>query len=174
MKTTVVAGVLLLICAAVSSAQSAPSLQAGSTGSPRADQRRVWGHGFFAPGIYLSNGPEKMVHMGGGVDWLFSRSTGLSLQVGLVGAGEGAAGSLSLNGSHVFRHARAGVRAVVPFVTAGSTNLLYDGPPIPMFNVGGGLNFWPAAGPGVRLESRYHVGAYDSFVDFRFGINFGR
>jgi len=102
------------------------------------EDRRVWGYVFAAPAIGGAPTAERFFHWGGGVAWRFLPRVGLAADMGALHFADPPAYPLfmvAIDGSYHFRD--QGVRALVPFVTAGDSGAsLVAGLDMPWANAG--------------------------------------
>lgn len=77
-----------------------------------------------------------------------------------------------LNHSYHFGGPNRATRGMRPFVTGGFSFLLDADVPMPLWNVGGGVDWWLGRHAGVRLEGRDQLWAAPALLGFRFGVVF--
>jgi hypothetical protein len=82
------------------------------------------------------------------------------------------AGLFSLNHSYHFGGPNRATRGMRPFVTGGFSFLLDADVAMPLWNVGGGMDWWLGRHAGVRLEVRDQLWAAPALLGFRFGVVF--
>lgn len=78
-------------------------------------------------------------------------------------------GLFSLNTSYHFGDPSRTTTGIRPFVTGGFS-FLADEEPMPLWNVGGGVDWWLGRHAGLRREVRDQLAALPVFLGIRFGV----
>jgi hypothetical protein len=124
-------------------------------------------------------------HAAGGVDLVRGSKWGFGGEVGMmsfpfVSRTSATGGSsmpaytsvlVSVNVSHHFVPPRATDRVVHPFVSGGYT-FMSGGEGLPMFNIGGGADWWLSRHAGLRVDIREGLLGGSSLLAFRIGVVF--
>jgi hypothetical protein len=115
-------------------------------------------NGFFGTGGVISGGETNNIfHIGGGAEGQIYKGLGAGVEAGYLaprqdwGAGIGTV-SPNLN----FHFVHSAEQKVVPFITGGYT-LGFRGGSENLYNLGGGIDYWPKQHVGLRFDVRDHV-----------------
>lgn len=131
-----------------------------------------YGYAFIATGN--ETGYSSYFHPGIGGDWILRERLGIGGEVGgVTNRRQGAPNVALLSGNGSFHVGPSG-STVDPFATAGISALTTGSNIEPLWNWGGGANWWIRPRFGLRFEFRDHVWsrADRHLVEFRFGISF--
>ena len=160
-----------------------------SVATPRlaAAQTKAFGYAFGGP-VGVSNlgirDSTTAWHVGGGGEILTERGVSIGAELGSIyfpsvettsgcchqsrtKAYQG--GLFSFNTSRHFGGPIRTTTGIRPFVTGGLSFLL-GGEPMPLWNFGGGVDWWLGRRTGVRLELREQLMGLPTFLGFRFGV----
>ena len=160
-----------------------------ATPRPVAAQTTAFGYAFGGPVAVSNLGIRDSTtawHVGGGGEKSIGRRFGVGAELGSVyfpsvetafgcchqsrtDAYRG--GLLSLNTAYHFAGPNTATDGMQPFVTGGLSFLLGD-EPMPLWNVGGGVDWWLGRHGGVRLELRDQLSLAPALLGFRFGVVF--
>jgi hypothetical protein len=176
----------------------ATPVQGQDAGPDKTDQnngaaQRLSGYVFAAPGVFqeeftydvgFPHGGYEIRrrtfiagHVGGGLDWRFYKSLGLSVEGGAVTLDGYPTGSLSLNGAYWFLTGNDERRPIMPFITGGYSRIsTLNG-----LNAGAGVDYWVRQRWGLKFEIRayrlndqpqYDFRGHPLLSEFRIGLNF--
>jgi hypothetical protein len=131
-----------------------------------------YGYAFIAAGN--ETGSSSYFHPGIGGDWILRERLGISGEVGAITKRRPGAPNLALLSGNGSFHFGGSNSAVDPFTTAGISALTSGSNIEPLWNWGGGANWWMRRRFGLRFEFRDHVWstADRHLFEFRFGICF--
>ena len=117
-----------------------------------ADKRAFF---FGAPGVIMGT-EATTVHVGGGVETVWSNGLGFAFDAGYFTGSDFGNGALSFSPAIIYEFPVNG--RVKPYVRAGGTLLANRASGLALWTVGGGINYWFKDRMGLKVEIR------DSFL----------